>query len=322
VPSFAKPTFEFSYDVEAEKQALRHYRDNQPGRAIPKKRKDRLLIASWNIANLGLQKRQPQDYQLLAEIISWFDIVAIQEVNDDLRGLRAIQAQLPPHWRVLFSDPSGNNERMAFIYDRVKVHREEMVGEIGIPVKDHRYIKLPDNTHEFRGFDRNPYVAALKSGDFRFVLVNVHLYFGKDNKADRQRRSLEAYATARWADLRTKDKDTYSRDIIALGDFNLPKVEPGDPVYSALRRRGLHRPPHSTKIASNISNDKDYDQILFVPRESQADFTDLIGVFDFDGAIFEEMWNDASRTEVQFRSWLRYYISDHRPLWAQFRTRP
>ena len=41
---------------------------------------------------------------------------------------------------------------------------------------------------------------------------------------NRHRRALEAYAVARWADLRRKDKDAYVSNIIALGDFNLPKV--------------------------------------------------------------------------------------------------
>jgi len=316
MPSFPKPSFEFNYHTAVEISRLRAYRDTEPGRQIPAKASNRLLIATWNIANLGAQERRDKDYRVLAEIISWFDIVAVQESKDDLRGLRAIQAHLPG-WAALFSDRGGNDERMVFLYDRAKVSLREKVGEIGVAPNEIKNIKLPGITRQFAGFDRSPYLAAFAAGSFQFLLVNVHLFFGSPAKADIERRALEAFAVARWADLRTKDKDAYVTDIIALGDFNLPKVEPGDPIYSVLRSRGLERPPHSTKIAASISTDSEYDQIMFFPGATDQDFTGNIGVFDFDGAIFRGIWD--AYTPGQFRSYVRYFISDHRPLWAEFR---
>jgi endonuclease/exonuclease/phosphatase family metal-dependent hydrolase len=317
MPSFPKPSFTFNYSLATEVGRLRDYRDTAPGRAIPSKANDRVLIATWNIANLGQQERRPRDYQLIAEIISWFDIIAIQETKDDLSGLRAIHKFLPSSWRLLFSDIGGNDERMAFIYDSDKVSALEKVGEIAVPPKDIKAIKLPGITRQFAGFDRNPYLAAFQARNFPFLLVNVHLFFGSESKANIERRALEAYATARWADLRTKGKDAYVTDIIALGDFNLPKVEPGDPIYAALKRRGLERPPHSTQISGSIASDNAYDQIMFFPGATDEEFTGNIGVFDFDGAIFRGIWK--TKTPIQFRSYVRYFVSDHRPLWAEFR---
>jgi hypothetical protein len=43
-------------------------------------------------------------------------------------------------------------------------------------------------------------------------------------------------------------------------------------------------------------------------------------VFDFDGALFQSLWNDPQRTQSQFRGYVKYHISDHRPLWAEFAT--
>ena len=94
--------------------------------------------------------------------------------------------------------------------------------------------------------------------------------------------------------------------IAALGDFNLPKAAPTDPIFTALTKTGLQLPEHSTKIGSNLAGDQFYDQVAFFPA----------GVFDFDGAAFAALW--ATKTKVQFRSYVRYYISDHRPLWAEF----
>ncbi|HEV2070903.1 MAG TPA: hypothetical protein VGR26_14015, partial [Acidimicrobiales bacterium] len=56
-------------------------------------------------------------------------------------------------------------------------------------------------------------------------------------------RRLETYAVARWADLRRRSRHAVTTDVVALGDFNLPKAEPGDPVFEALTSRGLHLPP-------------------------------------------------------------------------------
>lgn len=214
MPSFPKPLFTYNYQVDIEINNLKNYQNTALGRAIPSKSSNRLLIATWNIANLGLQDRKNNDFQ-------------------------------------------------------------------------------------------------------KFLLVNVHLYYGEDSKKDRERRALEAYATSRWADLRQRSKNAYVRDIIVLGDFNLPKVEPGDLIYLALRKRGLRRPLHSTRIYSNLSNDKEYDQIMFFPGHTKQDFTGNMGIFDFDGALFPDLWQ--TRTAKQFKSFLRYYISDHRILWAEFK---
>lgn len=318
MPPFPKPNFSYEYQLSSQINALRQYRDTKPGRAIPSKAADRLLVATWNVANLGVQERREKDYFLLAEVVSWFDLVAMQEVNDDLSGLRAIHQHLPQSYRLLFSDAGGNDERLAFIYDSNKVALLEEVGEVAIPPSDMRYIKLPGIGQRFEGFDRNPYLAGFSSNSFVFVLVNVHLYFGSESAISMNRRSLETYAVARWADIRRKSPYAYSRDIIALGDFNLPKAEPGDPIYEALIKRGLHLPDHSTQIGSTIQTDSHYDQVAFFPGETQQEFTGNSGVFDFDGALFRTLWE--ARTPQEFFAYVRYYVSDHRPLWAEFRV--
>ena len=318
MPAFPKPTFAYNYKVQDEIKALRKWRDTQPGRAIPAKSASRLLVVTWNLANFGVQKRRDDDYQLIAEILSWFDVAALQEVNENLTGLRALQKFLPKKFAVLFSDAAGNNERMTYLYDRNKIKLLEQVGEIAVSPSDHKYVKLPGITQKFTGFDRNPYLAAFKACSFTFLLVNVHLYFGKESEAASiERRCLETYAVARWADLNVKSKYAYATDIIALGDFNLPKVDPADPVYKALTKRGLQLPPHSTEIASAIASDSHYDQVAFFPSQTKQEFTGQCGVFDFDGAVFKSLWQ--TKTPAQFRSYVKYYLSDHRPLWAEFK---
>jgi len=318
VPPFPRPKFAYDYDVGRELTALRTYRDQKPGRRIPSKSNDALLLATWNVANLGVQDRLDSDYALIAEMIGWFDLVAVQEVNDDLRGIDAIHARLPRRYELFFSDASGNRERQAFLYDKRKVSRLKEVGRLSIPPSQLTRIKAPGTGTPFLGFDRGPYLASFAAGDFEFMLLNVHLFYGSDDPADLDRRTLETFAVAWWADSRHRDSNSYVTDIVPLGDFNLPKAAPGDRIYDALVSFGLVVPPHSSQIASAIASDSQYDQIAFFPGATHARFTGESNVFDFDGALFRVLWQ--TRTPKQFLSYVRYHISDHRPLWAQFRT--
>lgn len=315
MPNFPKPKFAFQYTVANEIQNLRAHK---VARAIPNKSASTLLVATWNIANFGTQERRDQDKRLIAEILSWFDIIAIQEVKDNFGDLMDVQQMMGAGYRVLMSDIAGNDERLAFLYDQNKVVLQEKVGEIAIPPKDLPKIKLPGITKKFDGFDRTPYLAAWQAGALSFLLVNVHLFFGSDAKKDVQRRALETFAVARWADLRINSSFVFTRDMIVLGDFNMPKAEPGDPIFTALTKRGLHLAPHTAKIGSTTASDNEYDQIAFLPSETQADFTGQKGVFDYDKVIFPALWGTGNNKK-NFNAYLRYYMSDHRPMWMEFR---
>lgn len=310
MPPFPKPTFTYALDLSAERRRLRAHKQK---RSVPAKSEDQLLLATWNIANLGLQRRTADQYTLIAEMVGWFDLVAIQEVNVDLAGLRAIQRALPAGYACVFSDAGGNKERSCFVYDANKLALLEFVGEVGVPPSDYGDIKLPGVGSTFNGFDRNPYIASFGWRDRTFSMLTVHSFFGKEgSRPDMERRSLETYAIARWADLERKSKHAFSSDILVMGDFNLPKVMPGDAIYDALRKRGLQLPEHTSKVYSNIADDKQYDQIAFLP--GLKDRLLNAGIFDMDNALFPDLW---ARNTAQFRAYMRYGISDHRPFWMQ-----
>ena len=191
-----------------------------------------------------------------------------------------------------------------------------MVGRLSIPVSQLRHVKLPGVAQPFRGFDRSPYLAAFQAGSFRFVLASVHSFFGSEKRADIDRRALEAYAVGRWADLRRDDAHAYANDIIALGDFNLTAVKPEDPIYRALIKRGLVLPEYSTALGgSSLGGVKHYDQLAFFPGETK-EFNERSAPFDFDNALFKELW---TAKPASFLAYTRYYVSDHRPFWAEFK---
>ncbi|SFQ99617.1 endonuclease/exonuclease/phosphatase family protein [Poseidonocella sedimentorum] len=316
MPPFPRPP-EFPYDTATEIAALRRWRDTKPGRSIPPRGAGNLLLASWNIANLGDpgQPRDARDLALMAEMISWFDLVAIQEVKRDAGPLQALRAMLPESYRAVFTDWAGNNERLAYLYDSAVVERLELAGEIAVAPASQRYVRLPGIEAKFRGFDRNPFAVGFAREGLRLTVVNAHLYFGSDSTRHKNRRALENYAVARWADLNRKSADAYTRNVIVIGDLNMPKAEPDDPIYAALTKRGLFLPIHQTRIGTTIAGDAHYDQIAFFPGQSATRFR-TSGVFDFDGAVFAELWQ--AEGERPFDAFVRYHLSDHRLLWAQF----
>lgn len=324
--SLTRPNPDHNYNSTTEINNLVAYRDQVPqttadDRRIPQVgQAGQVLIATWNIANLGVHQRRPRDIQVIAEILSWFELIAVQEVADNLGDFNAVMNALPNHFSHIFSDRAGNDERSAYIYDTRRVSLGPKIGEVVIVESDRKWVKLPGINRAFTGFNRNPYLASFTIENTDLLLANCHLLYGPqgttaERTASIERRQLEAYAIARYCDLRRNDTHAWTTNIIALGDFNVPLAQAGDPVYDALTKRGLRQAPHNTRIPfTNVSNSADYDQIAVTPgilsRVSNK------GVFDFDGAIFSSIYNP--NTPGYWRTCTKYYISDHRPLWVQF----
>lgn len=325
--ALAKPDPAFDYNPTVEINRLRSHRDAvassvAESRKIPEPSNGHVVIGSWNIANLGVHKRRIEDLKVITEILSWFEIVAIQEIADNLDDFLTITQLLPEHFNYVFTDRAGNDERAGYIYDTRRIALGPKTGEVVIVDNDRQHIKLPGIDIGFDGFNRNPFLATFGIEEHWLLLANCHLVFGKSgNKAEKtkaiQQRQLEAYAIARWCDLRGDDKHAFTDNIIALGDFNLLRAEPNDPMFQALTKRGLTIPAHQTRIPTNVSNTYDYDQITVTPHLD--DRITNMGVFDFDAVIFAHIYDH--QKPGYWRKCAKYYISDHRPIWIQLALR-
>ena len=79
--------------IAKERQALMKLMDSDPHRIPRREIDENVLIASWNIAQFS-NKKKSRALQYIADICERFDIVAIQEVKSDLRGLSRLQKLL------------------------------------------------------------------------------------------------------------------------------------------------------------------------------------------------------------------------------------
>ena len=293
---------------------------------------DTLLLATWNIRKFG-DNRRSESLHYIAEIISRFDLVAIQEITNDMTGLEKLVALLGPNWDYIVTDStegkSGGGERMAFIYDKCKVFFRKMAGEIVLPDS-----KLIDKDNNWQ-FARTPFTVAFQAGWFRFVLTTVHVYYGK-NTAEDSRRVQEINAISDFLKARAKKED---ENYILLGDFNIFKHS--DATMKALEDHGFYVPDAIRAHPSDLGKTKYYDQIAFKLKIDQnmtvfAEGDQHAGAFDFTESVytpedvdiyrqyFDEK-NVAGKTEKAINSyymstWRTFEMSDHFPLWIEIQV--
>lgn len=300
-----------------------------------------LLMATWNIRDLTKtsSRRLEEALYFIAEIISHFDFVAVQEVNG-LEELDRIMRILGREWRYIASDRAdrragGNGERLTYIYDSRKVSFQNIAGEFTLPpalqISQVRSEVDGEEIVAGRQFARTPYVAMFQAGWFRFSICTVHIYFGKESGAALERRRQEIERVAEYfgdkadAELRAED-----RALILLGDFNI--VSPEHATMAALEDNGFVIPERLRSKPSNQGRTRHYDQIAFKARADVIEFADQqedngpgnAGVVDFYRSVFREEDADAyaaekGEDERRFVTWRSYQMSDHLPMWVRIR---
>jgi endonuclease/exonuclease/phosphatase family metal-dependent hydrolase len=314
----------------------RHMARNVPRRTAY----DTLLLATWNVRDFDSNKfghgpRIAESFHYIAEVIAGFDLVALQEVNEDMRPFEKVMSLLGPAWRYIATDVtegvSGNGERMVFVFDSNKVQFKHIAGEIVLPKAT-----LVEGEHQFA---RSPFLVRFQSGWFKFNLCTVHTYFGDDSGAGFQRRVAELDAIGRFI---KKRADEDRQNYILLGDMNV--VGPNDATMKALRKHKFVLPADlaldnsDLRWASNMGGDKHYDQIAFLVRKGELELGPSeknAGVLNYYKAVFTEdeaetyfplgkkngKWPDtAAKRKTYFaKEWRSWQMSDHLPLFVELR---
>ncbi|MEM7025642.1 MAG: endonuclease/exonuclease/phosphatase family protein [Pseudomonadota bacterium] len=303
------------------------------------KRPGALLLATWNIRDFDSNKfghgpRLKESFHYITEIISWFDLVAVQEVNRDLGALRKVMNLLGSDWDYIVTDTTegsgGNQERIAFVFDRRRVQFRNVAGEVVLP-------RPRQQSEDHLQFARTPFVVAFQAGWFKFNLCSVHIYFGDDSGAKLQRRINEIRGIAKFFAKRQKKE---REDYILLGDFNI--VSPEHRTMEALEEQNFVVPEDLKKEKTNLKGDKHYDQIALKVAEKRLEIG-ASGVFKFERSVFRNNDTDfgayrqhlpASQVETEsgeppteaalksyYRNkWRTWQISDHLPMWVQLKV--
>jgi endonuclease/exonuclease/phosphatase family metal-dependent hydrolase len=235
-----------------------------------KKALESLILGSWNIRNFDDDRfnygpRQRESLFYIAEIISHFDIIAVQETCADLKPLKEVMHLLGGNYKYILTDVThcglgGNDERLGFIYDENKVMFKGVAGEIVLPDK----MLISEVESKKRQFTRTPFGAEFQSGWFKFLFSTVHIYFGSNSPSSSKykRRVKEIETVAKYLAKEAKASDA---NHILVGDFNIKK--PGSDGYNALENNKFT--VVKNKKGSNRDQTKFYDQISFLSRRNE-----------------------------------------------------
>jgi exonuclease III len=311
---------------------------------IPEKKlESNLLLATWNIREFdspAYGKRPKEAYYYIAEIVSKFDIIAIQEVREDLEALESLMEILGSYWSYMFTDVTegkpGNGERLAFVFDTRKVKFGGLAGEMVLPAFEDKDPETGQIIYRpIRQLARTPYLCGFKAGWANFLLTTVHILYGESVKEDPARveeiRSL-ATTMARRAD----NKFEWSNNIILLGDFNI--FDPKDKTFTAITDAGFVIPSELQQLPSNALRNKFYDQIAFKVKPDRFETTGKAGIFDFyqvvyrveDEVEYADVMGDAYQktedgkprknpSDYYKTKWRTYQMSDHLPMWVEIK---
>lgn len=306
--------------------------------------RSKLLLATWNLREFSnFDNRLEESYWYIAEIISSFDLIAIQEIGNNMSALNKLMSCLGYKFDYIVTDTpnvEGGNERIAFIFNIGKVKFKNIAGEVDLDSKERKKHNLPN------GFARSPFVVAFQASWFKFNLCSVHIYYGTNKKnpetgeKDNIRRKNEIAAIAEKLNSRAMKEDvTY----ILLGDFNIEKK--GDEYYGALvgsknNPTGFYLRNFNEPLFTNAKNDRAFDQIAFNMQNVKLEDLDIheeskevkMGVLNFYKSIFNDenyyrliaqnnYKNKGKRMPKNWMltNWRTFQMSDHLPLWIEMK---
>jgi endonuclease/exonuclease/phosphatase family metal-dependent hydrolase len=317
---------------------------------------DNLLLATWNLRDLGVPgggfghgERLPESYFYIAEVLSRFDFVAVQEVNE-LYAWEEVMDVLGRDWGFIASDvtegASGNGERLTYLYDKRKVSFRNIAGEIVLQPTT----LISKNAKGGQQFARTPYFASFQAGWRKFDICTVHIYYGSESGAKLERRIDEIQRIAKLLGARAKAATAAGKAMILLGDFNVVGLK--HRTMEALVESGFEVPPAIQEPPTGKRNSY-YDQIAFrtAPdalvfpdgKEEAGSFQVLQGLFtdaeiDLYRTYFEPLRvkaEEKARAEAEkegkplpgpiapeayYREWRTWQLSDHQPLWVRLKA--
>ena len=287
-----------------------------------------LLLATWNIRAFKKDSRTKESLYYIAEILSRFDLVAIQEVHGQREELEKVMAILGKNWKYIATDvtagSAGNGECMAFLYDTNKVSFKSMAGEIVLP-KDNK-------TLEGLQFARTPFCVSFQAGWFKFNIATVHIYYGNGSEGLKQR-AKEITALSKFLSTRANNE---KNNYIILGDFNIPDVD--DEYMKALESGGFKIPKPLKEHPTDLGETHHYDQIAFKLKMNKTmqifdEKVQKAGAFNFTKSVYNDSEYEAylpdmdpekyagDTPENYFHSTYRtFQMSDHFPMWVELKV--
>jgi hypothetical protein len=119
-------------------QIIKSKLSQNPGRfGCPVRRDGSVVIGAFNALKLGKATNTAKRWDFLARFASRYDLLAVQEVMDDLAGIRRLHDELGSRFKLLLTDTTGAipgnrglRERLAFFYRPDRIELKELASDI------------------------------------------------------------------------------------------------------------------------------------------------------------------------------------------------
>ncbi len=305
----------------------------------PRRTDESLIIASWNIKEFGhTTQRIPESYFYIAETLSYFDLIAVQEIKSSLNDLQIVMRLLGDDWGYLVNDitdgDSGNSERSCYIFNKKRVQLAGLAGEIVL------WEELTQIS-AIKQLKRTPYITGFTAGWKTFAMINLHLHPGQKSADIALRREEVKLLLKALAEKKKRDR-LWSENLICVGDFNFyTGATKDDPTIQMIADAGFKEVSGLIGIDTNASQTDAYDRFFLSKNEyfslgqnsagleNGGVFNPFNSVFKTDEAsIYSEYMidhytgsrdmTDPANQEKYFKHpWRKNQISDHFPIWFE-----
>lgn len=252
-------------------------------------------IAAFNIQIFGKTKSQKENViTVLTKIVREFDIVLIQEIRDASEQtipnfVEEINQMEGPRYSFIRSERLGRStskEAYAYVYNTETVQF--------IQGSDYVYNDVEDV------FEREPYIASFKIGNFDFVLVGIHV---KPDDAYNEIGNLTSVISS------IQEVKPSEGDIIVMGDFNADGSYFDEDDASNMFKNSEYNWLITNDMDTMVKTDYTYDRIVVLDTTFNHEYdAGTAQVFYFD-----QMYGLNNATFVG-------EISDHYPVFAQYKT--
>ena len=307
---------------------------------LPQRRADEnLIVASWNLKEFGhTTQRLPETYFYIAEIMSCFDLICIQEIKSTMNDLQILLRLLGDDWGYLVNDitegDAGNSERSCYLFNKQRVQLAGLAGEIVL------WDTLTASS-TIKQLKRTPYITGFTAGWKTFALINVHLQPG-NKPEDVAYRKAEVDLLLQALTYKRTHGRLWTENLVVVGDFNFYEGATKDaPTIAAINAAGFREVESLIGVDTNATQTEAYDHFFLTRNESftlgqRADGKENGGVFDPFAHVFKtgeeslyaaymqaqytgskDMTDPTNQVAYFNHPWRKNQLSDHFPIWFE-----